>query len=229
MVSHKYKCIFIHLPKTGGEAISSLFKDFDPQIPKHANAMQIRNYLGQEIWDEYYKFTIVRNPFDQVLSMYSHLRKSLYQKDILKEKYGKTIINPVNACNTALESSFPLYCKTVLKGSQYQKETDRKEWPVNHFAPFIEWISDDNGKIIVDYIGKFENLSEEIDYIFKKLDRPLIQVPKKNRSKHKHYSLYYNQSAIDIVSNHYKKDFEYFKYTFHDERKKIHQILNLFK
>lgn len=226
MVSHKYKCIFVHLPKTGGEAISSLFEDCDPNIPKHANAIQIKEYLGEKTWNEYFKFAIVRNPFDQVLSMYSHLRKSLYQKEVIRKKYGKTIINPVNACSTAINCSFPKYCESVIKVEQHQVEMERKYWPVNHFAPFLDWISDANGNIIIDYIGKFENLSNEIEIIFNKINKPVVHIPQRNQSKHKHYSLYYNQTSIDTVSKHYQKDIKYFGYQFNDERTVFQKLLN---
>ena len=34
----------------------------------HMPAELIRNRLGEEIWDEYYKFTVIRNPFDKLVS-----------------------------------------------------------------------------------------------------------------------------------------------------------------
>lgn len=36
----------------------------------HIPAKLIRYYIGEEIWDDYYKFCFERNPFDKVLSFY---------------------------------------------------------------------------------------------------------------------------------------------------------------
>ncbi len=228
MVSHEYKCIFIHLPKTGGEAIISLFDKHDNNISKHATALQIRDYLGEDTWNEYFKFTIVRNPYDQVISMYSHLRKTKYQKDIILKKYGKTILNPTIACRTALKYKFPKYCDIVFNKRQKQEEEYRIEWPVYHFAPFIDWISDEKGNIIVDYVGRFENFENEIDFIFNKLNRPKIEIPQKNKSKHNHYSTYYSNKAINIIKQHYIKDIQHFNYFFEDKRSFFQKIKNKF-
>ncbi|MDG2424756.1 MAG: hypothetical protein P8M22_12360 [Phycisphaerales bacterium] len=41
----------------------------------HMSAREIRDLLGQDIWDEYYKFTVIRNPFDKMVSFFHWLEK----------------------------------------------------------------------------------------------------------------------------------------------------------
>lgn len=75
MISHKYKCIFIHVPRTGGSSIETAlagrrvpFKEFRGE--KHLTASNAKK-LYSEYWDDYFTFTIVRNPWDRVVSHYN--------------------------------------------------------------------------------------------------------------------------------------------------------------
>jgi hypothetical protein len=36
----------------------------------HMPAERIRNYLGHDVWNQFFKFCVVRNPFDKLVSMY---------------------------------------------------------------------------------------------------------------------------------------------------------------
>ena len=71
MISHKYKCIFIHIPRCAGTSVEGWLHgadwwQHDPKT-KHLLASQAREIYA-EYWDDYFKFTIVRNPFTRVLS-----------------------------------------------------------------------------------------------------------------------------------------------------------------
>jgi hypothetical protein len=41
----------------------------------HKPANDLRNELGGDIWDEYFKFTVIRNPFDKMVSAFFHFEK----------------------------------------------------------------------------------------------------------------------------------------------------------
>jgi len=46
----------------------------DPPIwYNHIPAFKIKDYLGDTIWDDYFKFCVIRNPFEKVLSFFFHL------------------------------------------------------------------------------------------------------------------------------------------------------------
>ena len=75
MIDHKRKLIFVHIARTGGTSIETALvgKDWwliDPQT-KHNSAKNVRTIYGEDIWNEYTKFSVVRNPWDRIVSMWS--------------------------------------------------------------------------------------------------------------------------------------------------------------
>lgn len=73
MISHKHKTIFIHIPRTAGTSIEMLLEGRDWWLEnpkeKHITASKAKE-LYADWWDDYFKFSIVRNPWDRVVSMY---------------------------------------------------------------------------------------------------------------------------------------------------------------
>ena len=86
MISHPHKFVFIHIPKTGGSSIETLFlgkpqRRWAPEINhyfQHATAAELRNRLmNRDNFDRYFKFAFVRNPWDRIVSE-------------MKWRYGRT-------------------------------------------------------------------------------------------------------------------------------------------
>ena len=89
-INHKHKVIFIHIPKNAGTSIRNSFNinGYDKKVVSkrypHSTCSEIKKYIGDNIWNEYYKFSFVRNPFDRLVSFY-HFHKS----DQYKHKVGR--------------------------------------------------------------------------------------------------------------------------------------------
>ena len=66
MVSNKHKCIFVHIIKTGGTSIDKLFRG----RTGHKFAKNYKKDVGNKKWNNYFKFTFVRNPWDKMVSQY---------------------------------------------------------------------------------------------------------------------------------------------------------------
>ena len=75
MIDHQRKLLFVHIARTGGTSVESALVGndwwrIDPKT-KHLSARQMRAFYGEDIWNKYKKFSIVRNPWDRVISMWA--------------------------------------------------------------------------------------------------------------------------------------------------------------
>lgn len=173
MINHKYKFIFVHIIKTGGTSIEKFFRG----RKDHKSASKIKKQLGENIWNEYFKFTFVRNPFEKIVSQYHYNRHKWGLKD----------------------STFKEYVKTWSDGQK-----------ISTFPQLNLFYIDEK----LDFIGRFENFQEDFNIVCDKIGIPQQQLPHKNKSKHKHYTEYYDEETKQIVAEKYAKDIEYFGYKF---------------
>jgi len=220
-VSHEKSSFFIHIQKTGGSSIekalgmekypelyglvdknethltlSDINKLTPYQIGKkniiclqHLDAASIKKRYPSKIWETYFKFTFVRNPWDREVSSYHYILQR--RGDILKRN------------NLTTKISFLDYLK---------KNPMRKE--INYAHCQIDHITDSQGNLLVDFIGKFENFQNDMNFIFAKLGIQKQVLPIINRSHHKHYTEYYTEEAKQLIAERFKKDIEYFGYKF---------------
>lgn len=189
--NNEKKFVFIHIQKTAGSSIAKvLSKDGGTKIicPQHTF---IKNCSYNK---DYFKFTIVRNPWDRLVSWYNIIKLVG-----VRNNFYKYILN-----NSKNFSEFINLTDVILDGN------------VNKSISFnqLDYISDDNGKILVDYIGKFENLNEDIKIIGERIGYVNLTIPHLNKFKHKDYRTYYTDRDIELVQEMYKRDIDYFNYKF---------------
>ncbi len=205
MISHTYKCIFVHIPKCGGSSLeniiwpeqrdtSNLWMGFISKYQnkyqtgglQHLLATQIRQEVGEGIFNQYFKFTIIRNPWDKMVSQYSYMK----HRPDLREFIGMNE-----------NDSFKTYLKLIKKKVHVQWE------------PQYKFVLNDNGDVIVDYIGRLENFDYHASQILAQL-KIKAEIPHVNASSHRHYSAYYDEEAMDTVVDLYGEDIRIFGYSF---------------
>jgi len=209
-ISQQYQTIFIHIPKTAGESITSVFAQHEKLsniVGKHSTAIEVRNIIGQELFSTYFSFSFIRNPWDQVVSFYNHLRKPLYLP-----AYENKCLHPVNACKAALNSSFKEWVIEVYQNKQVQDEMFREKFPIDHFKPQYKWICDEEDRIIIDYVGKYENLEKDLEAIGSIIHFDFKHISHQNKSLRCSYTDYYDTETRDIIAKHFERDIELFNY-----------------
>ena len=206
MIFHTYECIFFHTPKTAGSAIENMFMpnhELDPYqsnneqlfgldheigiFLQHATCKTTRALIDRNVYDAYFKFCVVRNPFARVLSVYS------YQVEHHKREFGnfKGFVRALPALATN---------QLYLRGSHYI--------PQIHYA-YIDGVRE------VDAVGKFEELDRFVQELRERfgdhLTLPQINFRHKPERKERVQD-HYDEETSSIIREVYKDDFEFFGY-----------------
>lgn len=184
MISHVHKTIFVHVPKTAGTSIKETIGTFNNNLGYHARPAEIKS-KHPNAWKNYHKFTVVRNPFDRVYSIYSYYRMGKKITLVDKNKLPKTFKEFVTDLDKYLK----------MLGLDYNQ---------------FDYIGDEINQIL-----KFETLNKDFADLCNKLgikgkrlrrDRP--------STRQKDYHDVYDDEMVQIVSEYFKTDIKEFNYEF---------------
>lgn len=190
---YESKTIFIHIPKTAGiSLVKSIFGDVT--LEGH-RSVSFYKQVFDSTYSDFFTFTIVRNPWDRLYSAYKFLQK------------GGMNIHDKNAFETYL-SIYRDFEDFILNGLNKKIISE-----IMHFIPQHEFVCDKHGKIIVDYVGKFENLNKSLDEINSIL-KSEFELAHYNKTDKKDYRSIYTTEMIEKVHQIYQKDIDIFEYSF---------------
>ena len=85
MISFDYKFVFIHINRTGGTSIEKAFGYAGNNKERMRTAQEAKQSLPE--WDDYFKFSFVRNPWDRAISTYLHELQNLSLTSIAFEDW----------------------------------------------------------------------------------------------------------------------------------------------
>ena len=233
-ISHRHKFIFIHIPKCGGSSIENSLSKFtkldlmnnprplsDEQIEsrnlyvtgslhrlaRHLSAREIKALMKDQKFQDYYKFSIVRNPYSRLVSYYNFIRQ-LKSPD-RKKLQVRLVLDSDN------------FKDFVVNALQVEE--------INLFFNQHKYIFDEDENNLMDFIGKFENLSSDFEQIIQtirskenflfQIFRSLIasnnpSLPHINASKSANYKQYYDDELREKVEQACRKDLDLFDYHF---------------
>jgi len=190
MIDDFHKIIFIHIPRTSGTSIESFMKNDMSRykgILKHSNASEIFESIGENKWNDYFKFSITRNPYDMAISLY---KAGAFAK--IGYLTGKSLQH-------FLHYYQPMPWEHGATCRDYINRND-----LNHIGEFS------NRNKTLELIKEKTGLTINPDRVLQS-----IQAKDPLGSK-KHYAEYYDEETKQIVAEKYAKDIEYFGYKFEE-------------
>ena len=197
-ISDKYRCIFIHIPKAAGTSVKQTLQLGGQGHP--AWIYFAKNYPQK--WRHYLRFTIVRNPWDRVVSAFSYAK--------MKNSYWhnpETFPHP--DFETLKDKSFTECCEMLV----HQRNKLRHE----AWHPQYAWLLAKQGEqeiLAVNKVLHFETLDKDFAELCKTLNAEFDELPEINPSKRSHYKDYYDEHTRTLISQVYAKDIEIFGYKF---------------
>ena len=198
IIRHPERITFIHIPKTGGNSITTwMKKNFKAEVSKrkqHANVGEAIKRFG----DLGTTFCVVRNPWDYAVSWYTF---NLY----LARTYIKNINENPHMANNRKEKwnmkTQQAHLKRLEEGfGPWLKRTERPQQ--------IKWAKK------CDIVLKLETIDTDFKVIQEKLNcyNPLDIINK--TPNRKDYKDYYDDELVNIVENKFIDDIKTFGYTF---------------
>ena len=195
------KLIFIHVPRSAGTSVRISLKKFTKEQiflgilnNSHQSFSQIVN-LNKNIAHNRTSFALVRNPYARFVSIYRFVNRPIK----LKKWFGIKAEEIANNIDT-FEKFIELFTMPINVWHGY-----------NHFTPQFDWVDG------VESIFKIEEI-DKLNFFLREFG---ILEPIGHFNRRKIYSSYnetykdfYNQNTKKIISKHFKKDLDFFKYIF---------------
>lgn len=237
MICAEFECLFVHVPKTGGLSITRFFLDRLGLTWEERGPLLIRpnddpaagppglahltteeylrfGYLDEERFRRWFKFGFVRNPWDRLVSDYLFFHAGRYGfKRFVMERFP----TPADDC--------------------YRTHTGR----YRHILPQHRYLYDEEGNLLVDFIGRFERLNEDFAKVAARLGiEGAVTLPHMNGAddnfrrrllqkglarpdqritpaKRPDYRSFYDEETHAFVAEYYAQDIELFGYRFDND------------
>ncbi|WP_019022752.1 sulfotransferase family 2 domain-containing protein [Thioalkalivibrio sp. ALE23] len=217
LISYRKNFLFVHIAKTGGTSIRAALRPYrwggwysiplwaasqvsqltrprhklGLKFPRHAKAIAAKEMLPEPVYRELFKCAIVRNPWDLQVSSWHHIRREKPE-----------VLEGISTFGDFLRLKFD-----PERPYDYMLDTSAE---LQH-----EYIVDLQGRVIVDFIGRYENLHEDFATICQRIGIPTPELPHLRRaSERDDYRSYYDDTLAEMVAQHYRRDLDLLGYEF---------------
>jgi len=178
----------------------------------HKDIARYRKDLSEEAFASAFKFTVVRNPWDRLVSEYR-----------FQTRIGRRRAERLHAVDgNGRKRNFEDWVKTVFNDPMaYEPRT----WGgtvspgIHRWSPQVDWVAPE-GKLMVDMAIRFEEFEESLGALSAKLGRPIPPPGHEKRMIRRSYPEYYTPELRDLVGDYYAEDIRTFDYTYDSNAKR---------
>lgn len=225
IISHTHKFIFIKSWKTAGTSIEAALSEHgsgddivtplgdygfnrdekgewvhksmnEGNFHQHDDALTIKRQIPPEVWADYFKFSIARNPWDRMISLF-YWENRRTPPPLVKKRFYHHLGVPFDEMRDVRKSF-----------SEFVKKSD---WETNDRFYVID------NQLCADYVIRYENLADGLSEVCKTVGIPTTSLPQLKsgmREKSHHYSEYYDEETRNIVAERHMNDIQLLGYRF---------------
>lgn len=216
LLSIRHNFLFVHIAKTGGTSVRTALQPLrwrDPwylasflcsrlshwshhrlgsKFPRHAKIIAAQEMLPREFFQQLYKFTFVRNPWDLQVSSFHHIRRE----------------RPHYLGGHDDFTSFMRWKLDPERPYQYHVDTSIERQS--------DYLIDLRGQLLVNFIGRYECLEDDFAAIRQQLGLGNLALPHKRQAtdRRRDYRSYYDDATAELVAHHFAADIELLNYRF---------------
>ena len=209
LISDSNEFIFVHMRKVAGTSMRAILSPL--RIPRsksriahiksrallewdyqkyafrtHADIRSVQKRMPANKFARYFKFAFVRNPWDRLVSEYEFLLR--------KDTHGRHArVKKLGGFTQFIQMQIP-------RNNAYQ----------------INMLCDRQGEMLLDFVGKFENLNKDWEFVCDRIGIPHQCLPRKNVTHHRHFQDYYDNESRQLVAQHWAREIDLFSYSFED-------------
>lgn len=232
MISHADRCIFVHQRKSAGTSVKALFPDATGD-----DRARFNDGVLSPGWDPtdpvvrgYFKFTVVRNPWDRFVSGWQYLKstRGMGLTDVLENLPKPRLIANVLDPNASATARYH-YGRDLLRlGRLSAKYRLRRALGIDSRAPAgpghayrhltrqqVETLLYPDGSLAVDRVLFFEHLEDGIADLFAQLGRRPDALPRaKMRRSNDDYRRHFDDRSRELFDGLFARDIATFGYDF---------------
>jgi hypothetical protein len=194
--------IFIHVPKSAGQSVTSRLGGITKSVPGHAPLF----YLQPEIRAGRFAFGFVRNPWDRMVSVYAFMCAKRIRKNESAE-YQKAMQDMG-------------FARWLTEDALFVHQDEL--WRTPDLAPIqrrtqMFWLDG------CDFVGSVENLEDDFQHVAGRIDLKRTwkerlglgqAIPHRNRSHRNDYRAYYSDDTAAFIATHFAPEIDRFGYRF---------------
>ncbi|MBX3727856.1 MAG: sulfotransferase family 2 domain-containing protein [Candidatus Sumerlaeia bacterium] len=225
MVSHAHRCIFIHIPKTGGTSIERKlghFKEYKRGVQDHRTIREVEpltipalmRLLRQPVAHQSRKAHLrryLRSTFRGDAELTPEQYQSYLKFTIVRNPwarvfswYHNVIRDPVHRqqFGVAEDCSFESFVLRHMSDAQHP------------LMPQLYWLRDSRGQVPMDFVGRFFRLQSAFEHVCDALGIEDARLPRLLPGSGLDYRDFYTDQMIRLVGDRYRDDIDFFGFEF---------------